>query len=282
MLHFSEKKNDNGSLGFKVELDHSFNNFFNHVTNLKVRFCRINPDDFWEHEIGPGRWVSYESGENKIINVQLLENNSVIYEKKYDPLILGSDLDKIFSLYCKLNKNTKGIVVGSHDGTWGHWVPSVLDKETDAIIIEGSEKQFQSLKKIYGFKKNCILLHQIVSTDGNDVDWYTGGAGFTDSVVMEVPKFFMDESEITKERRSTKTLNELIKYYNYDDYDWLHTDVEGYDAKLIMSIERLPKLIIFENEHIKKSHEYELLCSYLIDKNYQIYEYGQDTLALSS
>jgi hypothetical protein len=51
--------------------------------------------------------------------------------------------------------------------------------------------------------------------------------------------------------------------------DWIHTDVEGYDAKLLMGIdpEKLPNLIIFEYENLE-SDENEILKNYLINFGY--------------
>jgi len=72
----------------------------------------------------------------------------------------------------------------------------------------------------------------------------------------------------------------LIEQYNYQDFDWLHTDLEGYDAKLIMSLKYFPKLIIFENSHIKDDYAYILLQEFLTKKGYHLIEIHGDTLAV--
>jgi FkbM family methyltransferase len=282
MIKIEVNKYEGGGRNFKVELDPSVKFVFKENTNLKVRFSRIDPDDFWEHSISPGVWVTFNSGMNDIVNVQLIQDDQLIYEHKYDFLIYGTELEKYFNLFCKLNHNTKGIVVGSHDGTFGHWVFSLLDKETSAIIIEGSEEQFSKLKKNYGHLDNCVLLNQIVSKDGKDVTWYKGGEGFTDSIISEVPHKYMSSQQIFSEIKQTRTLNEIIEENNYENFDWLHTDVEGYDAQLIMSLKYFPKLIIFENHHIKDNQEYNLLCEFLKGKNYVITDFDGDTLAIKN
>ncbi len=280
MIKIEINKYEGGGKNFKVELESFTNSIFTEKSELKVRFSRIDPDDFWEHSISPGVWVTFNSGMNDIVNVQLIQDDQLIYEHKYDFLIYGSDLEKYFNLFCKLNHNTKGIVVGSHDGTFGQWVFSILDKETSAIIIEGSEEQFLKLKKNYGHLDNCILLNQIVSKDGKDVIWYKGGKGFTDSIISEVPHKFMSSEEISSETKQTRTLNEIIEENNYENFNWLHTDVEGYDAQLIMSLKYFPKLIIFENMHIKENQDYVLLCNFLKEKGYSINDFDGDTLAI--
>jgi hypothetical protein len=58
-----------------------------------------------------------------------------------------------------------------------------------------------------------------------------------------------------------------------DDIDWLHLDVEGYDAQLLISLksEKLPKFIIFEHENLNE-YEGEQVKRYLT-KNGYILEY---------
>lgn len=205
---------------------------------------------------------------------------NILINRQYNSLYDGGELDKFFSFYCKLYKHTKGIVIGAHDGEWGHWTQPVMDRDTKCLIIEGSKPQFKKLKKNYGNMDNCTLINEIVTTNGEDVEWHTGGDGYTDSVVKEINKRFLGEDEITTEIRKTKSINSLIEEYNYQDYDWLHTDIEGYDAELIMSLKYLPKFIIFENEHSKFINTYNKVFKFLSDLNYEIIEYGIDTIAI--
>jgi hypothetical protein len=269
-----------GSVSFRVELNAFTSSIIGKNRNLKVRFCRLGCEDYWEHNISPGVWVTFNTGYNTVCNLQLICDGEIVYEHKFDFLLYGSDLEKFFNLYCKINKNTRGIVVGSHDGTFGHWVFSVLNQETSAIIIEGSNEQYLKLKKMYSDKPKNILINEIVTKDGEDVVWYKGGEGYTDSIISEVPNKYMKPEQISSELRKTKTLNEIIEKYNYQEYDWLHTDLEGYDAKLIMSLKYLPRIIIFESNHIKENEDYGLLCNFLREKGYMIRDFDGDTLAI--
>jgi hypothetical protein len=279
MINIEITKTD-GNLSFKVELDKFTTSIIGEDKNLKVRFCKLGCEDYWEHNIGPGVWVTFNTGWVTVYDLQLICDDEVIYEHKFDFLLYGSDLEKFFNLYCKINKNTRGIVVGSHDGTFGHWVFSVLNQETSAIIIEGSNEQYLKLKKMYSDKPKNILINEIVTKDGEDVVWYKGGEGYTDSIISEVPNKYMKPEQISSELRKTKTLNEIIEKYNYQEYDWLHTDLEGYDDKLIMSLKYLPRIIIFESNHIKENEDYGLLCNFLREKGYMIRDFDGDTLAI--
>jgi hypothetical protein len=64
-------------------------------------------------------------------------------------------------------------------------------------------------------------------------------------------------------------------------YDWLHLDVEGYDASLIMAINPndLPELIIFENNNMLPQ-EKSGLNNYLKNMGYHLQEEAVSTLAI--
>lgn len=279
MIHFELHNQQNPELfTFKVELKDELKTIIKEP--LIVKFSDLQGKG-WETSIMPGSWSQWNGGGNSRWDIVIMDSKrNVIFTREYNSLYDGGELDKFFNFYCKYNKNTKGIVIGSHNGVWGHWVQSVRNKETECLIIEGSEPQFNELKENYKNFDNCILINEIVTTEGGPVEWHTGGEGFTDSVVKEVNERFLDDNEINTEMKNSLPINELIEQYNYQDYDWLHTDVEGYDAELIMGLKHLPKFIIFENEHSKFLGTYQNCVDYLKNLNYKIIEYGIDTLAI--
>jgi len=263
---------------YKVTVDDMFKYLLKKP--LKVVFYNLNGVG-WETELKSGMWNEWIGGYQPRWNIRIEDySGNIIFDKKYNSIFDGSILDKSFIWFNKINKNTKGIVIGSHDGTWGHWVQSVLDNETEAIIIEGSENQYNQLKKNYGHLENVTCLNKIITTNGEDVVWYTGGEGFTDSILKEVPKIYLNDNDIKEERRTSYPINRLIEDYNYQSYDWLHTDIEGYDCELIMSLKYLPKLIIFENEHSKNLNTYDLCIKFLEENDFFIHDDGTDTMAI--
>lgn len=266
---------------FKVELDPKLQNILKE--HLIVKFCTIgkNNSEGWETKITPGCWVEWNGGGNSRWNVIVMDSNkNILFTREYNSLYDGSDLDKAFDLYCKINKQTKGIVIGSHDGLWGHWVQSVRDNETECLIIEGSTPQFIKLTENYSEYKNCTLINEIVTVKGGPVEWHTGGEGFTDSIHKDVNLKFLKNEEVKTEIKNSVSINDLIEKYNYQNYDWLHTDIEGYDAELIMGLKYLPKFIVFENEHSKTLGTYIPVKKYLEHLNYNVIEIGIDTLAV--
>ena len=65
--------------------------------------------------------------------------------------------------------------------------------------------------------------------------------------------------------RSSIAINDLLSH----KIDWLHTDIEGYDAELLQAIDPnfLPPFIIFEHNNLKIEDKLELE-NYLIDLGY--------------
>ena len=43
----------------------------------------------------------------------------------------------------------KGLVIGTHDGEFGEWVPVVKNRDANVILVEATDNQFQKLKKNY-------------------------------------------------------------------------------------------------------------------------------------
>ena len=86
-----------------------------------------------------------------------------------------------------------------------------------------------------------------------------------------------ETEEIRSTRRDSIGITDLILNECGGRIDWLHLDVEGLDADLIMAIDQtrvlLPGFIIFEDYNLstdKKSQIY----NWLTDKGYQIYSNG--------
>lgn len=277
MIKF-EKNNENNSL--KVELtSHAFDLFKEKLPFLCVFESYVTNEEIWSHTLNAGTWVVWNGGIVPF-NLKVLDNqNNLIYQRLYSEEDM-EELDQMFNFYTHMNKNTKGIVIGSHDGTFGHWVKPVRENKTKCLLVEGSKYQFMKLFQNYNKLDNCVFINEIVTDDGKDVVWFTGGEGFTDSVEKSTLEIFLNDESIKSELRKSISINDLIEKFEYQKFDWLHTDVEGYDDKIIMSLKYFPKIIIFENAHVKRMNNYEKLENFLMSKNYKLIDFGFDTLAI--
>ena len=275
---------------FRIDLDPALALIY--PGKFKVKFSHFpieNPEgEFgsnlgWETDIIPGGWATWRSGACPRCDISLYtQDGDHLFTRRWNSILDGGKIEKAFSLFIKANPGCKGIVIGPHDGEWGHWVDPVRNMGVECLLIEGSEKQFNKLKKNYSELPNCTFLNHIVTVKGEDVTWYTTDGGYTDSVVLEVSEKYVSGKEISSETKPSRAVNELIEEQGYTDLDFLHLDLEGYDTDLIMGLKYLPRMIVFENNHCKDMGKYDEARNYLERKGYSIVEEGIDTLAIKA
>ncbi len=222
---------------------------------LKVEVKKsVSKEVIWSTNLSSNMWAKYPTNEINDVVIKDAQGNH-IYQYYWDVLLHGSIFYKSMWLYCKglINdeKKPKGLVIGTHDGEFGEWVPLVKNFMSDMLLVEGSQKQYNKLESNYKGKQGITLLHDLITTDGSDVEFFEGGAGYTNTVIKRVIDYWETE-EIHSTKRTSTSINDLIYNYftcNNQKLDWLHLDVEGLDAKLLMSMkqEYLPNFIIFED-----------------------------------
>lgn len=235
--------------------------FTNHITKKTI----------WSTQLNNNSWVSFPNSEMIDVNV-FDKNNKCVFTKNWDVVSNGTYHYKSFYLYCtNLKTKPKGIAIGTHNGEFGEWVPLVYGEKVDSILVEGSKKQYDELLENYKSKSNVTLINSIITTDGNDVEFFEGGKGYTNTVVEKVIRNWETE-KISSSLRSSISINDLILKYHPNGFDWLHLDVEGLDSKLIMSIREnlLPNFIIFEDYNLT-DHEKIEIYNWLEKKNYKNY-----------
>ena len=244
----------------------------------------------WSCELGDNSWATFDDTE--MYNAVLTDRNgNIVGQKKWNPLEDGDFFYQALYLYCMRltneGKKPKGIVIGTHDGAFGEWAPVVQENLTDACLVEASQPQFAKLVHNYQKYPNVKLVNQLITTEGQDIEFFEGGKGYTNSVVERVIRDWETE-EIKSSIRSSCSINDLIGNYipSSERLDWLHLDAEGYDADLLRALKPpLPPFIIFENHpsHHKEELEYneqqkKRIQTYLRDNGYDIV-YGMVTQA---
>jgi hypothetical protein len=236
----------------------------------------------WECNLNDDSWATFPN--NELNDTYIYDKKDLICSKTWDTNDDGDVLYRSLNLYCEnlLRYNIKphGLAVGTHDGEFGEWVPSVLEHKTTATLVEGSYPQFSRLSENFKSLSNVILKNNIVTTDGKPVEFFEGGRGYTNSVVERVIKSW-EKEEISSEVKPSVGINEVIKSTPKGYIDWLHLDVEGYDPKLLMAIneELLPNFIIFENNNLGND-EKSLIFNYLERKGYTLFNEPVSTLAI--
>ncbi len=240
---------------------------------------KVTMDKIWSCELNDYSWATFP---NKEMNDVIIrdDNGKVVTSRKWDVMIDGDYLYKTIYLYCcnliRNGINPNGLAVGTHDGAFGEWVPLALDGVSRMTLVEASEPQFDKLFKNYDEFEGVKLIHSLVTVDGGDAKFYEGGKGYTNTLVPRVIESWESEP-FSGSMMESLGINEIVS--NMDRFDWLHLDVEGYDATLLKGLETLPNLIIFENNNLLKE-ELNDINQYLIDKGYKIQQESVSTLAI--
>lgn len=208
------------------------------------------------------------------------ENDVLIHHYKWDVLRDGDDIEKSLWIYLKERYDrgdiSNGLVIGTHDGRNGHWIYAVKDGLSKATLIDGSEKQFSKMYENYKKNPKLKFLNEIVTVDGGEVTWYQGGEGYTDTVVADLIKDWLPESKITKIVSNSISFKNLILQ---NDYDWIHLDVEGIDGELILSLEKLPNVIVYESMNLDKITD-KKLTEWFEKNNYKVFVCNGNTMAM--
>lgn len=224
----------------------------------------------WDCKLEDNYWATYANDSIFDIEIKDANNNTIIY-REFNVLEDGSYLDKALYLYCSTLNNPKGLAIGTHDGEFGEWVIPVLEGKTQAVLVEASSPQFQKLTSNYNKTLSVQLIQTLVTTDGSKVEFFEGGKGYTNSVKENVIRSWETE-EISSNLRESISINDLINQVSPDKkLDWLHLDIEGYDAEILktINVELLPNFIIFEHNNLLIEDKLKLE-NYLIDLGYYL------------
>lgn len=259
--------------GIKVEVGELSKINNNLPFKLKIK-KHVSGETQWETDI-LNYWVAtYPNTE--MFDVEISDSyGHVIYKKIWDIVEHGNYFYKALFLYNKKlisqGKFPKGLVIGTHDGEFGEWVPIALKRDAKMFLVEASENQFDKLNKNY--KNNSLVktLKKLITPNGGQVDFFEGGQGYTNSVNENVIRHWETE-EIKCSKKDSISINELIDKDCGGKLDWIHMDVEGLDANLILAIHPnfLPNFIIFEDYNLQPKDK-ENLFEYLKSKDYSIH-----------
>jgi FkbM family methyltransferase len=246
--------------------------------NLKIK-KHVSGDVQWSTQLNDNWFATYPNTE--MFDVEITDSKDrLIYKKLWDIMEHGNHFYKSLWMYNKnllsKGKFPVGLVIGTHDGEFGEWVPIVESREAQVVLVEASDKQFQNLR--YNYKNNSRVktIQKLVTPNGGEVEFFEGGKGYTNTVVENVIRHW-EKEEIKSTKRNSISITDLILSECNGYIDWLHLDVEGLDAQLIMGIDEtkvsLPNFIIFEDYNLP-SDKKEEIYSWLHNRNYVTYSQG--------
>ena len=261
------------SEGIRVEVGEIGRYNKNQPLRLKI-LKHVSGEEQWATDLNDFWFATFPNTE--MFDVQVTDNKgTILYTKNWDVMEHGNHFYKSLWLYNKKvlsdGKLPKGLVIGTHDGEFGEWVPIAEKRDAKIVLVEASNNQFRNLLKNYYKNSLTKCIQNLVTPDGGDVVFYEGGAGYTNTVVEKVIRHWETE-EVHTTKRSSISITNLILEEMDGDIDWLHLDVEGLDAKLIMGIDetkvKLPNFIIFEDFNLTDEEKNEIY-GYLHVRGYQ-------------
>jgi hypothetical protein len=234
----------------------------------------------WESSLSPGTWSYFVEPCNSIAKI-LDPHGNIISRWEWDTLLHGDDSHSLFMLWCLKNKGAKGIAIGTHDGTTGEWVEPLRSGLIEAFLVEASTIQYNDLVENYKDIDKCFPIFSLITPDGGDCEFFESPDGFTNSVIENHVLNY--SSDVTKVVKKSKSLNDLICEVGLsDEIKWLHLDVEGIDADLVMSLDetriKLPEFIIYESLNLSTEKK-EDVYKWLSERGYSYKESGWNTIA---
>ena len=250
---------------------------------LNVYFSKyINDEIVWETTANDNWFVTYNDFTFKNITVTT-KSGKLVFEEKFIPNKQDS-LHQIFLTYCSSNPNDFGLAIGTHDGEYGEWAQSVKEGHTNAVLVEASAKQFDGLTDNYKSIKNVKLIQSLVTPNGEEVSFFESELGYFNSTdINHLKRYHI--SDIVETKKTSISLKDLIKN-NFDTKPiWMHLDVEGLDAKLILSlkdnVELLSNFIVFENANLSYEDNNDV-NNFLTSLGYELFNYDISTLAIKN
>ena len=266
------------SEGIKVNVGYISKYNPNLPLRLKIK-KHVSGEEQWATNLNDNWYATYPNTE--MFDVEIYDSKDrLVYCKRWDVMEHGNHFYKSLWMYNKKvlsqGKLPKGLVIGTHDGEFGEWVPIVEKRECSVVLVEASDKQFQKLK--HNYRNNSLVkpIQNLITPNGGEVEFFEGGAGYTNTVVENVIRHW-EKEEIKSTTRPSISITDLILTECDGSIDWLHLDVEGLDAQLIMGIDEtkvsLPNFIIFEDYNLSQDKKDEIY-GWLHNKEYITYSEG--------
>jgi FkbM family methyltransferase len=266
------------SEGIKVNVGHISKYNPNLPLRLKIK-KHVSGEEQWATNLNDNWYATYPNTE--MFDVEIYDSKDrLVYCKRWDVMEHGNHFYKSLWMYNKSilsnGRFPKGLVIGTHDGEFGEWVPIVENRECSVVLVEASDNQFNKLKHNYRYHSLVKPIQNLITPNGGEVEFFEGGAGYTNTVVENVIRHW-EKEEIKSTKRPSISITDLILTECDGSIDWLHLDVEGLDAQLIMGIDEtkvsLPNFIIFEDYNLSQDKKDEIY-SWLHNKEYTTYSEG--------
>jgi FkbM family methyltransferase len=207
-------------------------------------------------------------------------------------IILNMSIDELFGLVGE--SNIKYFVqIGSNDGTKNDLLHRyILKNEWKGILVEPEKKNFKNLMNTYslteglifenvgiGTEKSEMLFYKVKDVTEQEPGWYDQIGSFNKKVFLMNIEFGKNlSSRISIERLPVISFDDLLQKNSFRKVDLLHTDTEGFDYKILRSIDFGKyeiRMLIFEMKWMTR-RELKDIVRYLRGYGYHVFRCGID------
>jgi FkbM family methyltransferase len=206
--------------------------------------------------------------------------------------ILNITVDGIIKIAGEFNIKTF-VQIGSNDGKKNDPLHSYIIKNGwKGILVEPDLANFKKLVNNYsqvnglifenlgvGPVKGEMLFYRLKDITEQEPGWYDQVGSFDRETFLKNIHYGKDlEKRMTAEPLPVITFEDLLQKNNFHTVDLLHTDTEGFDYKILRSIDFAKhdiRIVLFEGEWMTQFELRELI-EYLRKYNYTIFQCGVD------
>ena len=206
--------------------------------------------------------------------------------------ILNISIGGIFKMVGESNIKTF-VHIGSNDGRKNDPLhPFIKKNDWKGILVEPDLINFKKLTNNYnqinglifenvgiGPVRGEMLFYRLKDITEQEPVWYDQVGSFDRETFIKNIHYGQDlEKRMTSEPLPVITFEDLLQKNNFRKVDLLHTDTEGFDYKILRSInfaEHNIRIVLFEGEWMTQFELRELM-QYLRKYNYSIFRCGVD------
>ena len=228
---------------------------------------------------------------NLIKNERILDINTLRIEEILNNLCLNNNFKKIIQL-------------GANDGLSDDFLSSIIKKnKLSAILLEPLNENYVKLKINYSEYENVKLINKAVDVkDGkrtifkiknihfdyykkkyntSNGEWINVLASFNKKHLIE---HGINENHISEEEVDSISIKNLIEKNNFEDFDLLVSDIEGYDFEIIKELlikTNYRPCIVLEWVHMSKKQITEV-CNIFKKENYKLIKIKRDLICINN
>ncbi len=196
----------------------------------------------------------------------------------------------------KINSEFSFIQVGANDGiSFDFLYEFLINRISVGILIEPVKEYFDELflnykkfnqilkvnKALHKSKKNAIIYKVDKTKFDLYPDWVKGIASFE---IKNLTKFnIIKPQHIVEELVEADTLMNIVKESEFEEFDYIQVDTEGYDFKVIEMIDfsiLKPKLIKAEFVNLSKEEKVKIR-KLLYNQGYYVFFEGLDIIGVN-